>query len=189
MHAVGIVHRDLNLGNIVLLAGEGDRVKLLDTGIAKLLPKFYEDVEIRTPPEKRLRTQPGAPLGTPGYMAPEAVLGAEASPAQDIYGLGVTIFRLATGRLPYHELLPPGPGDEPRWSAELERPIPRALEVFLKHADRIQLLQIDRRQLRRIKTSHSHEMTRRGLVDRCFNATDLSGVVQELRERLGTTSR
>jgi len=79
-------------------------------------------------------TQAGARLGTPGYMAPEVGLGAAPSEAQDVFSLGVTLFRLATGRMPYSEVLPLEIGDEPRWAEDLGCPIPTALETVLRRA-------------------------------------------------------
>ncbi|MEZ4448179.1 MAG: protein kinase [Nannocystaceae bacterium] len=134
VHATNIVHRDLKPGNIFLLKGTEDRVKLLDLGIAKLLPEFFADAEMRPRVEERLQTLPGAPIGTAGYMAPEVILGAKAAPAQDIYGLAATLFRLTAGRSPYATLLAPDPGDEPRWSEALGRPLPRAFELVLRKA-------------------------------------------------------
>ncbi|MEZ4447893.1 MAG: serine/threonine-protein kinase [Nannocystaceae bacterium] len=135
MHGIGLIHRDLKPGNIFLLEGEGDRVKLLDTGIVKLLPEFFADAEMRPRVEERLQTLAGVPIGTPGFMAPEVILGAKATtPAQDIYGLAATLYRLAVGRFPYARLLAPAPGDEPRWSEEFGPPLPRALEVVLRKA-------------------------------------------------------
>lgn len=138
LHAEGVLHRDLKPGNVLLLDERGpdgaDQVRLIDLGIAKLLPRFYRDVELRTPPEKRLMTQAGARLGTPGYMAPEVGLGSAPSEAQDVFSLGVTLFRLATGRMPYSEVLPLEIGDEPRWAEDLGCPIPTALETVLRRA-------------------------------------------------------
>src|SRR5262249_56794569 len=74
-HRKGIVHRDLKPGNVVVTA---NGVKVLDFGLAKT----------RRAPNV---TQEGAILGTPNYMAPEQVLGEEATPASDIYAFGVIL--------------------------------------------------------------------------------------------------
>ncbi|MEZ4383396.1 MAG: serine/threonine-protein kinase [Nannocystaceae bacterium] len=137
LHDAGVLHRDLKPGNILLLEaadGDQDRVKLVDLGIAKLLPRFYENVEARTPPEERLRTKAGVCLGTPGYMAPEVGLGAPPAVKQDVFSLGVTLFRLATGRLPYPPRVSIETDDEPRWSEELGRPLPTIFELALRRA-------------------------------------------------------
>ena len=97
-HAKNIIHRDLKPGNIMLvpdLAGPGgERVKLLDCGIAKLGAEHLQGDEIRT------RT--GQTLGTAAYMSPEQCTGDQTIGGQtDVYSLGVVMFRLLCGRLPF----------------------------------------------------------------------------------------
>ena len=86
-HRHGIVHRDVKPGN-VLLDAHG-RAKLADLGIAKVM---VPDAEL---------TATGALIGTPAYMAPEQLLGAEATPATDIYAAAVTLHELVAGRPPF----------------------------------------------------------------------------------------
>lgn len=135
LHAQGVIHRDLKPANVIVLAERagGRRVKLLDLGVAKLMPAFYADGEAATPPEARIQTQAGAPLGTPGYMAPEVFRGAAAAVGQDVFGLGVTLFRAATGRLPYADGRA-GLEEEPRWSHEVGRSMVVGLELVLRGA-------------------------------------------------------
>ncbi len=92
-HAAGIVHRDLTPENVILSqsAGFPDYVRLIDFGIAKVLD------EERT----AQLTRTGTLLGTPEYMAPEQALGRAVDPRTDLYAVGVLLFRMATGRLPY----------------------------------------------------------------------------------------
>jgi serine/threonine-protein kinase len=85
-HAMTIVHRDLKLENVMLLDGEGDRVKVLDFGLARSLA----DPSMRA-------TSTGVISGTPRYMAPEVLSGAEPTGAQDIYAIGVILGELAHG--------------------------------------------------------------------------------------------
>jgi eukaryotic-like serine/threonine-protein kinase len=94
-HDKGIVHRDLKPANIFLTtrAGEEDVVKVLDFGIAKRDSKDSKQ-------EQKL-TQQGTILGTPPYMSPEQFTGKELDPRSDIYSLGVVVYEMLTGRLPF----------------------------------------------------------------------------------------
>jgi serine/threonine-protein kinase len=90
-HEHGVVHRDLKLANIFITQG-ADRlvVKVLDFGIAKLHAT-----------ETDVQTQTGAILGTPHFMAPEQAGGVAVDHRADIYSVGVLLYRVATGRLPF----------------------------------------------------------------------------------------
>ena len=91
-HGYGIVHRDMKPGNIMLLTGE-DRIlaKVLDFGTARL-------IETREP--DRI-TDPGKVFGTPEYMSPEQAMGEEVGPTADLYSLGVMLYEMLTGSLPF----------------------------------------------------------------------------------------
>lgn len=93
-HELGIVHRDLKPENIVLepLRRGGDLVKVLDFGLAKL------KADARAP---RNVTSPGIVCGTPDYMAPEQGQGDPIDGRSDLYAVGVMLFQLLTGRLPF----------------------------------------------------------------------------------------
>ncbi len=93
-HAKGIVHRDIKPDNIVV---SGNRVKVLDFGIAKKLevPAGSND------PTAPLLTQQGMILGTVQYMSPEQALGKTLDPRTDIFSLGVVLYQAATGQLPF----------------------------------------------------------------------------------------
>jgi eukaryotic-like serine/threonine-protein kinase len=93
-HAVGLVHRDLKPGNIIVatLGGQQDVAKLLDFG---LVHDSSADIDERL-------TQMGMVLGTPAYMCPEQAAGESAVDARgDIYSLGAVAFFALTGRPPF----------------------------------------------------------------------------------------
>ncbi len=91
-HRRGIIHRDVKPGNLMVVGGPVGggpmTVKLTDFGIARALA------------QTRI-TQVGSVVGTAAYLAPEQVRGEEATPATDVYALGVVIYQFLTGRLPY----------------------------------------------------------------------------------------
>lgn len=92
-HSHGIVHRDIKPGNVFVIHDEkiGEHVKLVDFGVAR----------VSDPNAPKIST-PGSLLGTPEYMAPEQLLGMDDVDVRaDIYGVGVTLFELLTGGLPF----------------------------------------------------------------------------------------
>jgi serine/threonine-protein kinase len=92
-HAAGVVHRDVKPAN-VLLAPNGD-VKLADFGIATRLDAIGASV-----------TAVGLVVGTPGYLAPERLRGEAPNPAADVYSVGVMLFEMLTGQLPFPGVAP-----------------------------------------------------------------------------------
>jgi serine/threonine-protein kinase len=92
-HELGIVHRDLKPENIILeqLRRGGDFVKVVDFGLAKL----------RADAQGPSVTSPGIVCGTPDYMAPEQGRGDPIDGRSDLYAVGVILFQLLTGRLPF----------------------------------------------------------------------------------------
>jgi eukaryotic-like serine/threonine-protein kinase len=91
-HRRGIIHRDVKPGNLMVIGGPvggGEMsIKLTDFGIARAI-------------EQTRITQVGSVVGTAAYLSPEQVRGEEATPATDVYALGVVLYQFLTGRLPY----------------------------------------------------------------------------------------
>lgn len=92
-HDVGVVHRDLKPDNVILthIAGKGEWARVVDFGIALMMEGTGAT----------RMTASGMVLGTPGYMAPEQVLGGEVDGRVDLYALGTILYRALVGRLPY----------------------------------------------------------------------------------------
>lgn len=97
-HAEGVIHRDLKPSNVVL--GPDGRAKVLDFGIARLVPQGA-DMSASVP-----GTIGVGLVGTPGYAAPEQYLSRNVDGRADLYALGVMIFEMITGRRPF-------PGNDP----------------------------------------------------------------------------
>ena len=94
-HEHGIVHRDLKSANVVITPEA--QVKLIDFGIAVPLPQVDAEAVTRTM-ESPVSS---APAGTLAYMAPEVLNGQEATARSDIWSLGVLLYEMASGRLPF----------------------------------------------------------------------------------------
>lgn len=132
-HDLGIVHRDLKPENIILqpLRRGGDFVKVVDFGLAKL----------RADAKSPGVTSPGIVCGTPDYMAPEQGRGDVIDGRSDLYSVGVILFQLLTGRLPFEAETPTQvvmmhmsiPAPDPRHVCP-KRQIPAALAEVVKKA-------------------------------------------------------
>jgi len=96
-HSRGVIHRDLKPANVML--GDFGEVYVLDWGVAKLATAPDDTPEAKEKPTPvdagaRSVTQAGTIIGTPGYMAPEQVIGGALTPQADVYALGAILFEL-----------------------------------------------------------------------------------------------
>ncbi len=98
-HAEGIVHRDLKPANVRLTAD--GRLKILDFGLAHLARPAGVGADAAAPTQSVSMTEPGALVGTFGYMAPEQVRGEKADARVDLWAAGLVLYELATGRTAY----------------------------------------------------------------------------------------
>lgn len=126
LHDNLVVHRDLKPANILVTAD--GLVKLLDFGIAKTQTPIPESPDLTGPANRIL---------TPNYASPEQIAGAPVSRASDIYSLGVILYELLTGQLPYENAASKLSGDPPLPSANIREDLKRTPETTAQLRRRI----------------------------------------------------
>ena len=134
-HEAGVIHRDLEPANIFIVQHPDVPavVKVLDFGIAKLAADSVDEEDHKT------LTQVGAMIGTPRYMSPEQCDGADLTPAADVYSLGVILYELLTGIVPFSGSTPLSiamkhTSETPRSPRDFVASIPAPLERIVLRA-------------------------------------------------------
>jgi serine/threonine-protein kinase len=130
-HAMGVVHRDVKPQNIMLVDSKLDLLsKLADFGIARQVNGDLTTLTVT-----------GQVLGTPDYLSPEQVLGEPGGPAADLYALGVVLYELSTGRLPFEADTPlaaasrrmvADPPPPSGWRRDMPRPLQDVILLALR---------------------------------------------------------
>jgi serine/threonine protein kinase len=183
-HNKGVIHRDVKPSNIIIVPSEGggELVKVVDFGIAKVLPA--------TDNKTAQLTQTGEIFGSPLYMSPEQCNGENLDARSDIYSLGCTMFETLTGRAPFAATNPfkvmmnqvqmPPPAMR---SAAPKLEVPSALEAIImtclekKPADRYQTVSALQADLKRVQSGKRPLATRHKTPANKRRLTRVAGVV------------
>jgi TolB-like protein len=167
-HEVNIIHRDIKPENIMLR--RDGYVKILDFGLAKLTEQRATDAEGST----LVKTAAGVVLGTINYMSPEQARGLEVDARSDIWSLGVVLYEMVTGRMPFEgatmsDVIAAVLDHEPAPLARYSPEVPPGLERIIRKA--------------LAKDTDERYQTAKDLL------VDLKGLKQELEhERAGSVS-
>jgi serine/threonine protein kinase len=173
-HEAGIVHRDLKPENVMLVKkdDEPDFVKVLDFGIAKVLEgaaSASAEIAKRNGGSGQPLTRMGTILGTPEYMAPEQALGEPVTPAADLYGVGVMLYEMLTGKHPF---------DPPDRMAMLSFHIVAPVPLMLDRAPSVEVPAMVEAVVRCLleKDSKKRYANARALIEAIDNAAAGSGI-------------
>jgi serine/threonine protein kinase len=125
-HEMGLVHRDIKPGNVMMT--KRGVVKVMDFGIARAMQSGVTSM-----------TQTGMVVGTPQYLSPEQALGRGVDARSDLYSVGIMLFQLVTGRLPFEADSPLAIAyahvqEEPVAASSINRSLPPAVDALIARA-------------------------------------------------------
>ncbi|MFI9466162.1 protein kinase [Streptomyces sp. NPDC052492] len=125
-HEMGLVHRDIKPGNVMMT--KRGVVKVMDFGIARAMQSGVTSM-----------TQTGMVVGTPQYLSPEQALGRGVDARSDLYSVGIMLFQLVTGRLPFDADSPLAIAyahvqEEPPLASSINRSLPPAVDALISRA-------------------------------------------------------
>ncbi|WP_369215542.1 protein kinase domain-containing protein, partial [Streptomyces flavofungini] len=125
-HEMGLVHRDIKPGNVMMT--KRNVVKVMDFGIARAMQSGVTSM-----------TQTGMVVGTPQYLSPEQALGRGVDARSDLYSVGIMLFQLVTGRLPFEADSPLAIAyahvqEEPVAPSSINRALPPAVDAVVARA-------------------------------------------------------
>ncbi|MFJ5729107.1 protein kinase domain-containing protein [Streptomyces paradoxus] len=125
-HEMGLVHRDIKPGNVMMT--KRGVVKVMDFGIARAMQSGVTSM-----------TQTGMVVGTPQYLSPEQALGRGVDARSDLYSVGIMLFQLVTGRLPFEADSPLAIAyahvqEEPPVPSSINRALPPAVDALIARA-------------------------------------------------------
>ncbi|MFE7835318.1 protein kinase [Streptomyces sp. NPDC057474] len=125
-HEMGLVHRDIKPGNVMMT--KRNVVKVMDFGIARAMQSGVTSM-----------TQTGMVVGTPQYLSPEQALGRGVDARSDLYSVGIMLFQLTTGRLPFEADSPLAIAyahvqEEPVAPSSINRSLPPAVDAIIARA-------------------------------------------------------
>ncbi|MEV8308120.1 protein kinase [Streptomyces flavidovirens] len=125
-HEMGLVHRDIKPGNVMM--SKRNVVKVMDFGIARAMQSGVTSM-----------TQTGMVVGTPQYLSPEQALGRGVDARSDLYSVGIMLFQLVTGRLPFDADSPLAIAyahvqEEPVAPSSINRSVPPGVDALVARA-------------------------------------------------------
>src|SRR5579872_4830957 len=135
-HRIGVVHRDIKPGNIMISAAGA--VKILDFGLAKLVPQTVaQDQSTQTLDDHPFKTAEGAIMGTASYMSPEQASGGTVDRRSDIFSFGLVLYEMLTGRQAFTgkstlEVISAVLKDEPAALRTIRPEVPASLDAIVR---------------------------------------------------------